>query len=400
MAGPKGLAAALLALAAVAITAAAGAPNLAARTSASSQAARPSGQISLPGAPPRADVQAPQPDARLPEPQANSQACLDCHGDPALAVTLPSGETLPLFISPEALAQSVHERLGIGCDSCHPDITGYPHPAVEFATRRELTRSLYLTCRTCHSANYERTLDSMHAQAAAAGQSQAPVCTDCHGAHDVRPPDEPRSLISETCGQCHTAIFAQYRNSVHGEALIRGGNPEVPVCTDCHGVHNIPDPRTAQFRIQSPELCAGCHADPALMGKYGLSAEVYQLYTVSWHGVDVVVYKSHWPGIWHESAVCTDCHGVHDIRAAQDPASRVNPDNLLGTCRQCHPIAGPNWTGAWIGHDPVSRERTPFVFYTQAFYRSFTPAVLIPAAVYLTLQVIRALVARIRRSLP
>jgi len=398
MAGPKRRDAAVLALAAVAITAAATAPfpqGQAAAGARSQWAGTPVAQLL-----PRTSIQSPLPSALSPQPQADSQDCLSCHGDPALALSLPSGETLSLFISPEALAQSEHERLGISCDSCHPNITGYPHPAAEFATRRELTHSLYLTCRTCHSANYERTLDSMHAQAAAAGRSEAPVCTDCHGAHDVRPPDEPRSLISETCGQCHTTIFQQYRDSVHGKALMRGGNPDVPVCTDCHGVHNIPDPRTAQFRIQSPELCAGCHADPQLMRKYGLSAEVYQLYSVSWHGVDVGVYKSHWPGIWHESAVCTDCHGVHDIRTAQDPASRVNPDKLLGTCRQCHPTAGPNWTGAWTGHDPVSRERTPFVFYTQAFYRSFTPAVLIPAALYLALQILRALAARIRRSLP
>jgi hypothetical protein len=73
---------------------------------------------------------------------------------------------------------------------------------------------------------------------------------------------------------------------------------------------------------------------------------------------------------------------------------------LLQTCQQCHPNAGPNWTGAWTGHNPVSRERTPFVFYTQAFYRSFTPVVLIPTGIYLSLQILRGLVDRVRRNLP
>lgn len=332
--------------------------------------------------------------------QDDPEACLSCHADSSLALTLPSGENLSLFISPEAFSRSVHEQIGISCDSCHPQITGYPHPVIDFATRRDLTRSLYLACRTCHSTHYDRTLDSMHAQAAAAGQIEAPVCTDCHGAHDIQLPDEPRSRISETCGQCHTGIFQDYRGSVHGSALIQADNPDVPVCTDCHGVHDIPDPRTAQFRIESPELCAGCHANPELMEKYGLSSEVYNLYSVSWHGVDVSVYKSNWPGIWHESAVCTDCHGVHDIRSAEDPGSKVHSANLLQTCQQCHPNAGPNWTGAWTGHNPVSRERTPFVFYTQAFYRSFTPVVLIPTGIYLSLQILRGLVDRVRRNLP
>lgn len=326
--------------------------------------------------------------------------CLSCHADPDLTLTLPSGEQLSLTISQDALDRSVHEALGISCDSCHPTITSYPHPPIEYQDSRELSRNLYLACRTCHSVNYDRTLDSMHAQVAAAGHLEAPVCTDCHGTHDIRPPDQPRAHVSETCGQCHIEIYADYRDSVHGDALIRADNPDVPVCTDCHGVHNIADPRTAQFRIDSPELCAGCHANQELMARYGLSADVYNLYDLSWHGVDVSVYKSNWPSIWHESAVCTDCHGVHNIRHTHDPESSVNPDNLLATCQQCHPDAGPNWTGAWTGHNPVSRERTPLVFYTKVFYASLTPVVMIGSAIYVGLQIVRALVARVRRSMP
>jgi hypothetical protein len=31
-------------------------------------------------------------------------------------------------------------------------------------------------------------------------------------------------------------------------------------------------------------------------------------------------------------AVCTDCHGVHEIRAANDIRSSVNPINVAATC--------------------------------------------------------------------
>jgi predicted CXXCH cytochrome family protein len=229
---------------------------------------------------------------------------------------------------------------------------------------------------------------------------EAPVCTDCHGAHYTQYPNQPRALISDTCGQCHTEIFDIYKNSIHGSALIEENNPDVPVCTDCHGVHNIQDPRTALFRIESPELCAGCHADPALMAKYGYDSDVYNLYSISWHGVDVEVYKANWPTIWHESAVCTDCHGVHNILPASNPASSVSPQNLLATCRKCHPDAGPNWTGAWTGHNEISLERTPLVYYTNVFYVYFVPVVLILAGVYVLLRIIRATVDRVRRNLP
>jgi predicted CXXCH cytochrome family protein len=206
-------------------------------------------------------------------------------------------------------------------------------------------------------------------------------------------------LISTTCSQCHSEIYTQYESSIHGSALIDENNPDVPVCTDCHGVHNIQDPRTEQFRIDSPELCAGCHADPELMAKYDLPSDVYDLYELSWHGVDVSVYKARWPTIWHDSAVCTDCHGIHDILDADNPQSKVHPDNLLATCQKCHPDAGPNWTGAWTGHNKISLERTPWLFYIDFFYASFIPIVLWAAGIYVFLQILRAVVDRVKRSL-
>ena len=331
--------------------------------------------------------------------QQTEEYCLSCHGNPNLSMTLPEGEVLSLYVSRDTLNNSIHSPLGIECEACHTDIKTYPHPAIDFANRRELSRALYQACEKCHSSNYTKAQDSMHAQAAAAGNLEAPICTDCHGAHDVQSPNEPRARISQTCGQCHNQIFAQYKDSIHGSALIQTGNPDVPVCTDCHGVHNIQDPRTAQFRVQSPELCAGCHADPQRMDKYGLPTDVYSLYTTSFHGVDVSVYRANWPTIWHDSAVCTDCHGVHDILPASNPASTVNPKNLLATCQKCHPNAGPNWTSAWTGHNRISLQRTPFLYYVDVFYSSFTSLVLWLSVIYVALQIIRAVVERVRRSL-
>lgn len=337
---------------------------------------------------------------RLQEPNPPQvENCLECHVDPDLSVTLPSGEELSLYIQPEELNPSVHSELGIYCDSCHPDIVEYPHPDLPYQDKRELSRALYQSCQLCHADNYEETLDSIHAEMARAGNPQAPICTDCHGTHDIRPPDQPRTLVSTTCSQCHEQIYHSYRESIHGAALIEADNPDVPVCTDCHGVHNIQDPRTALFRAETPEMCAHCHSDPELMGKYNLPADVYNIYQVSWHGVDVSVYKANWPGIWHESAVCTDCHGVHEILPASDPQSMVHPDNLLATCQECHTEAGPNWVGAWTGHHEVSLQRTPFVFYTELFYDIYTPFVLVMTVVWVLLHMIRALAQRARRSL-
>ena len=332
--------------------------------------------------------------------QETEKYCLSCHGNPQLSTTLPDGQTLSLYVSQDVISHSVHSPKGIECEACHTNITIYPHPKLTFQTRRELSRSYYLACQNCHPGNYQKTQDSMHAKAAAGGNLNAAICTDCHGAHDVKKPDEPRSSISTTCSKCHADIVNTYKQSVHGAALTQDNNPDVPVCTDCHGVHNIQDPRTVEFRVQSPEMCARCHANKDLMSKYGLSADVYSIYKTSWHGVDVAVYKSRWPTIWHDSAVCTDCHGIHDIRKTNDQDSKVNQKNLLQTCQKCHPGAGPNWTGAWTGHNKISLQRTPFLFYVESFYTSFTPFVLWICIIYVVLQIIRSIVDRVRRSLP
>lgn len=343
--------------------------------------------------PARAEAPASQPE------QKTEEYCLSCHNNPEIKMTLPSGEELSLFVSPDVMAQSVHSPAGIECEACHTTITTYPHPKQTFADRRSLSRSYYEACEKCHVSNYEKTLDSMHTEIANKGDLDAPICTDCHGAHDVRDPDQPRSLVSTTCGQCHTEIFTAYQQSVHGKALIEENNLDVPVCTDCHGVHNVQDPRTQDFRVQTPEMCAGCHANPDLMAKYDLPADVYNLYTLSWHGVEVSVYKARWPTIWHDTAVCTDCHGVHDIFDPTNPASSVHPDNLLVTCQKCHPDAGPNWTGAWTGHNEINLKKTPFLYYTEAFYTSFTPFILWLSVIYVLLQILRSTVERVKRSI-
>jgi len=334
-----------------------------------------------------------------PPAQKTENYCLSCHGDSTLSVTLPNGEELSLYVSQDQLDHSVHSSKGIECEACHNDISTYPHPDLQYNSKRELSLNYYQTCEKCHSANYKKAQDSMHAQVAREGNTESPVCTDCHGHHDTRKPDEPRSLVSETCSKCHTDIVDTYKQSVHGAALISEDNKDVPVCTDCHGVHNIQDPRTDQFRTESPELCAHCHANKELMDKYNLSSDVYSIYKRSWHGVDISVYKARWGTIWHDSAVCTDCHGVHDIRKTSDPDSKVNPKNMLVTCQQCHPSAGPNWTDAWTGHNEISRDDTPFLFFTDEFYKFFISLILWVSVIYVVLQIIHTIVDRVRSTL-
>jgi predicted CXXCH cytochrome family protein len=290
-------------------------------------------------------------------------------------MTLPSGEPLSLYVDPQNLHDSIHGKLNVQCVQCHTDIKGFPHPQANYIDRRDVTLQNYTTCQGCHPDNYRKTLDSMHQKELAAGNRNAAVCTDCHTAHAVTDPATPRTRIPQTCVQCHSTIADEYAKSVHGAALFQDGNTDVPTCIDCHGVHNIGDPTTAAFRLKSPELCAKCHTDKALMGKYNISTNVLSTYVADFHGTTVQLFEKQSPDAATNKPVCVDCHGVHNIKSTKDPDSTVfNQQNLLQTCRKCHPDATTaSFTSAWMSHYVASPENYPLVYYVNLFYWIIIP---------------------------
>lgn len=312
-------------------------------------------------------------------PQPTNAYCMLCHTQSARTWILPSNETLSLTIDTQILANSVHGSQNpdgpLACVDCHNN-QRFPHQTPAAQSIREFQVERYATCRNCHEDEYTRDQDSVHGAAVRAGRLEAATCVDCHGSHDIQTPDVPRQRISLTCGKCHGAIFDQYRNSVHGSALLEEGNTDVPTCIDCHGVHNIGDPTTELFRVRSPELCANCHANETLMTKYNISTNVFDSYLTDFHGSTVALFEQQDPNVPTNKAVCYDCHGVHDIARADDSKSQVVRQNLLNTCRQCHPDASADFPNAWIGHFPPTMESHPFLFMVNLFYKILIPAVL------------------------
>ncbi|MCB0057502.1 MAG: cytochrome c3 family protein [Caldilineaceae bacterium] len=221
---------------------------------------------------------------------------------------------------------------------------------------------------------FDRNADGIHAQHIVEGNLEAATCEDCHGNHAIQNPDEPRERVSQTCGNCHSTINEQYGGSVHGAALLGEDNPDVPICTDCHGVHNIPDPTTAEFRLSSPYMCGRCHADQELMDKYGISTDVFDTYVADFHGTTVTLFDHQSPHEESNKAVCYDCHGVHNILPASDENSQVIKQNLLVTCQQCHPDANDNFPNSWTSHFKPSIEHNPLVYFVDLFYLIVIPA--------------------------
>lgn len=309
-------------------------------------------------------------------PRDISSDCLACHSIKALKVTLPSGETLSLYVDPSVVSSSVHGGK-LQCTDCHRDMAVYPHPPRQFDSLRSFALSQYGACERCHFDEYTKTLDSVHfAGPSGAGGGSPPVCTDCHGAHDIMSPAKPRSKISQTCSVCHEDVYNAYAKSVHGAAFVQDENPDVPVCTDCHRMHNIQDPLTAQFKVESVQLCSKCHSDKTIMAKYGISTLVTRTYLQSFHGMMVSLTKPASPLQDIPEPVCTDCHGIHDIQEVTAATSPVIKDNLAKTCQSCHPGAGPNFPTAWIGHYEPTLQKEPAVFLVRWFYRVMIPFVI------------------------
>ena len=167
--------------------------------------------------------------------KASDHPCLSCHGDPHTIVpkTDPKSPVYPLNI-PKT------------CGSCHGN---------EAMAKKYGLPNVY--------ALY---LDSIHGFALGKeGLLVAANCTSCHGSHKIlshKDPQSPtyRDNIAATCGSCHVGINAQYQKGIHGKA-VAAGDKNAPVCTDCHTAHAIIEPTSADFRMQSTPICGSCHRD-------------------------------------------------------------------------------------------------------------------------------------------
>ena len=147
-------------------------------------------------------------------------------------------------------------------------------------------------------------------------------CVDCHTSIKSLPHDA--NLPKPTCTTCHADEQKMYDNGVHGKALA-AGNTKVATCESCHGnVHEIlpaSDPKSRTARVNIAKTCGQCHSQP-VPGMADMPAVSYQ---ESVHGRLVAAGNT-------RAAVCSDCHGNHDIRRPSDPTSPVFRANIPKTC--------------------------------------------------------------------
>ncbi len=175
---------------------------------------------------------------------AGAQPCTTCHGGAheIVAVKDPKSPVYPLNL---------------------PQTCGVCHANKEFAKQHGLTDV------------YSEYMDSIHGFALTKdGLLVAATCSSCHGSHNILAPTDPKSKVNRanipaTCGACHNGVEQQYKAGIHGQAF-DAGDTGAPVCTNCHTAHQIANVKEASFQLKTSATCGDCHRD-----KYGTYRDTF-----------------------------------------------------------------------------------------------------------------------------
>jgi cytochrome b subunit of formate dehydrogenase len=211
---------------------------------------------------------------------------------------------------------------------------------------------------------------SVHGQALKQGNQAAPTCDVCHGdPHETKDTKSAsfHQAVPDTCGMCHSEIAEQFKSSVHGQAVARGIT-EAPVCTNCHGEHEILSPKSAQSSVNAAHIrdtCGQCHGNVQLSKRFGFPSDRMVSFDASFHGLAA---RSGSQSV----ANCASCHGVHNILPSSDPRSTINPKNLAATCGHCHPGAGTRFVIGAV-HEVPGRGEPPAVRWARIGYSILIP---------------------------
>ena len=337
--------------------------------------------------------------------------CMTCHIDENLTKTV-DGKKIPLFVDYDEFKNSAHKDNS--CIKCHTNIN--------ISNKPICSNSGPVDCSSCHAEQVSDYQKSYHGKLFAKKNDAAPYCSDCHGKHDVKLKSDVtsktfRKNIPELCADCHGEgnkaalsykgiehnIVESYKLSIHGKGLIESGLMVTAVCVDCHTSHlelPISDSLSSINPKNIAQTCAKCH--------FG----IYEKFQKSVHSPNVTktdkklptcydCHKSHsiervergdfrqgiidQCGNCHEeltetyfetlhgkvsrlgevgAAKCYDCHGSHNILRSDDPNSTLSRENVVETCRSCHPNSNHKFVGYLTHathHDP---DKYPYLYYT------------------------------------
>ncbi|MEW6236965.1 MAG: cytochrome c3 family protein [Candidatus Omnitrophota bacterium] len=217
------------------------------------------------------------------------------------------GMLLLAGITAPAMAQDISENAN--CLECHgeKDLTGEV---------RGKEVSVYIDSKIFGSSSHKEL-----------------ACVDCH--EDIKELPHEDELKAVDCARCHDDIQEIFAKSVHGDAAFNRKDQYAPTCASCHGSHNVLPPSNATSTIyimNIPATCGQCHKEGTEMTA---THEIEQKNVIANYSMSI-----HGEGLFKRglkvTAVCTSCHGAHNILPHQNPESKINRNNVAKTCETCH----------------------------------------------------------------
>ncbi len=222
---------------------------------------------------------------------AQSPNCIICHSSIKARIKDPKGIVVDIYIDADRFSKSVHGNLD--CTTCHIRFSDNPHMqpnlpvnkeiltlASEVEPKAKIEPVALAACYQCHGQIYDALKDSIHGKNIfVQKQTDGPLCLDCHGSpHYIMPKEDRTSPVNHwnilnTCGKCHnrediskkyglsTEVIERYKESFHGKKYILGYS-NAPICTDCHGAHDIKnwdDPDSPVSWGHRVATCGKCH---------------------------------------------------------------------------------------------------------------------------------------------
>ncbi|HEB85084.1 MAG TPA: hypothetical protein ENI92_08810 [Bacteroidetes bacterium] len=244
--------------------------------------------------------------------------CVQCHGSHEIRVRADTRRVCGVCHN-DAVRKfdgSVHnlddEAQGLSCTSCHSAHTKGERGNMLPADWRLFTVERCLSCHKNQSADY---LASHHYRQVKKGNPDAPICTDCHGNHEIYSPEDPRSQVhvdrlDATCDRCHTGHAA----TIHRKSEV---DPRLMTCVACHTGHQTQMDRVEStiFKETVPETCLRCHGEDRHK-KESLA-----------HGRMMIVDEN------GQEANCTSCHIYH--WKLPDEAHKAAASERIA-CINCH----------------------------------------------------------------
>jgi len=183
-----------------------------------------------------------------------SDTCLSCHGaDESIAPN--SGANLRDSIHGHALIDA-GLTVAPNCATCHG---AHDIRAPTDSQSRVHYTAVADNCGTCHEGILTQYAHGIHSEVIADGEMAAATCTSCHSAHEVQLAGIPswRLDVIRECGTCHEQSQNTYRDTFHGKVTSLGFE-RMASCSDCHGAHGIRPASDEDSMIHPANLVATC----------------------------------------------------------------------------------------------------------------------------------------------